>query len=313
MQPFFVVGCPRSGTTMLQEALNRHSRVAIPPETSFFVLLRSGRRGQGEHRRRLNADLGIDLPPPPRGAVSPEGARAYHAELAGRYLRRLGRTDVTHFGEKSPEHQRYLGDVGRLLPGAKVVLVYRDGRDVALSRSKVPWAPPGLYANFAVWLHYLRLQRAAVRAGTPPLLCVRYEDLVADPEKGLRAVLAFLGLPYEPAVALGDGSGHGIADWERAWKWRAAEKIGAGRVGVWREELSRAEVGILEHWGGAALRSLGYDLLTDGRHPLPWFFLPRVYARVCLWALRRPSYGTARGRSGGAGGAAPQVAAEGRS
>jgi hypothetical protein len=36
MEKFFIVGCPRSGTTMVQQALNRHSRVAIPPETKYF-------------------------------------------------------------------------------------------------------------------------------------------------------------------------------------------------------------------------------------------------------------------------------------
>jgi hypothetical protein len=51
-QYFFVVGAPRSGTTMLQQALNRHSQIAIPPETAFFTLLRRGRAGQRQHWAR---------------------------------------------------------------------------------------------------------------------------------------------------------------------------------------------------------------------------------------------------------------------
>ncbi len=294
MEYFFIVGAPRSGTTMLQQALNRHSQVAIPPETAFFTFIGLSAAGQRRHLERLTADLGIPLRLPGRGARGPEAARRFYEEMARLYVERLGRGGVTYFGEKSPEHQRRLGRVRRLFPGAKVVLIYRDGRDVALSLTKLPWMSPDLYVNFALWLRYYRHQRWAERACLLPLHCVQYERLVADPERELRAVLAFLGLPYEPPVAEGSHNHEGIPEWELVWKGQALEKISTQRVGVWRSELSVDQVSRLERWGGTALRALGYELLTDGKGRLPWTFFPTVYAKALLWLARRPRSGDAK-------------------
>src|SRR5438270_77327 len=81
----------------------------------------------------------------------------------------------------------------------------RDGRDVAASLTRVPWMSPNVYVNFAVWLYYHWVVQAERRRADPNVHFVRYEELVADPERGLRAVLDFLGAPYEPGVAAGHG------------------------------------------------------------------------------------------------------------
>jgi hypothetical protein len=294
-QYFFVVGAPRSGTTMLQQALNRHSQIAIPPETAFFTLLRRGRAGQRQHWARTQADLGIELALPDR-LRDDSAYRHFYGEMARHYLGRLGRRDITHFGEKSPEHRRRLTDIRRLFPDSKIVLIYRDGRDVALSLSKVPWMPADLYLNFALWLHYCRLQEQATRRERDRLLCVRYETLVAEPAAELRRVLAFLGLPYEPDVAEGAGNVEGVPAWEHGWKRQALERISTSPVGRWRKELTPIQAAILERWGGHDLQSLGYELSTGGEQPLPWLFRLRVYARALWWLLVRPRYSLANRR-----------------
>ena len=297
MEYFFIVGAPRSGTTLLQQALNRHSRVAIPPETAFFTFMGLSARNQRRHLIRLTGDLGVPLHLPKGGVRTIESARRLYSELAGLYVNRLGRgAEVTHFGEKSPEHQRRLGRIGRVFPGSKVVLIYRDGRDVALSLTKLPWMSEDLYVNFALWLHYYRRQKRAETAGGLPLQlhCVKYERLVADPERELRPVLSFLELPYEPAVAEGSNNREGVPAWEHAWKGRSLEKITAGRAGVWRNELSADQVSLLERWGRKELQALGYELATDGKRRLPWLFFPTVYTKSFLWLTRRPMYGDAK-------------------
>jgi hypothetical protein len=193
MNKFFIVGCPRSGTTMLQQALNRHSAIVIPPETKFFFsFLGRSRESQLKHLKRINADLQIGMPAPQQRIRSGPGARAFYDQMARLYLQKLGRNGDVHFGEKTPEHTGRLRLVRRLFPDAKVIFIYRDGRDVALSMTKVPWMDPDLYVNFAVWLYYYRILTQA-RSGEPPgLLCVRYEDLVTNPPEELRIILAFL-------------------------------------------------------------------------------------------------------------------------
>ncbi|HEX7377573.1 MAG TPA: sulfotransferase [Pirellulales bacterium] len=290
MTYFFVMGCPRSGTTVLQQALNRHSRIAIPPETAFAALLGKSRKAQAEHLRRVNADLQITLPPLARRMRAADAAACYR-RMAELYLERLQKPGVTHFGEKSPSHQRFFGRLTRLCPGAKMVLIYRDGRDVAASLKNLPWIPADVELGFALWLHYYRHQRRLAKRQSEDLHLVQYEEFVAEPERVLRRVTAFLGLDYERALADGFGNREGVPEWEYDWKAFALEKVTASRVGLWKQALSASEIACLERWGARALTSLGYELSTDGAAPLPWMFLPKVYLRALRWVLTRPSFG----------------------
>jgi hypothetical protein len=294
MRFFFLVGCPRSGTTMLQQALNRHSQVVIPPETSFFFLPGFPPRDQRRHLARICSYLAIDLPFPRGDLNEPPVLRALYRHMAERYLQRLGRSDVALFGEKSPEHLLRLADIFRIYPEAKVILIYRDGRDVALSLTQAPFLFADLDLNFAYWLHYCRQQLPWLRTPHANLYVVKYEDLVRTPDIKLAKVLAFLDLGYEANVAHGWGNREGILDIELGWKGRACSPIDASRIGRWREELSAGEIARLERWGGETLRSLGYDLLTSGMEPLPRLFFPRLYARMLLWLAKQPHSRMAR-------------------
>src|SRR5439155_12347286 len=138
------------------------------------------------------------------------------------------------------------------------------------------------------WFYYRRVVRAARHGGWPNLRFVRYEDVVADPEREFGGILEFLGMPYEPQVAQGWGNKEGIPEREYAWKRRALEKITRDRVGAFRHELGPDQVEILERLGGPALRSLGYDLLTDGKRPLPRGFLLSLSLKMSQFVYRLP-------------------------
>lgn len=291
MKWFFIIGCPRSGTTMLQQALNRHPLVVIPPETAFFTLLGLSHRRQQVHLRRIQHDLSIDLVMLSRRVAGREAGRSLFEGIARAYLSRLGRCDVTHFGEKSPEHLRRFRSIRAVFPEAKMILVYRDGRDVALSLSRVPWMPPDLYLGFALWLHYARIARRAVAECGPQLHLVRYEDLVRDPERELGELCRFLGLDFRSEVARGSGNAEGIPRWEWGWKGRATETISDSRVGVWESELAPEQVALLERWGGRDLESLGYELVSKTSRRLPPVFFARLYWRAARWLVARPDFG----------------------
>lgn len=290
MLKFFIVGCGRSGTTMLQQALNRHSRIAIPPETAFFShflgYLGHMRWMQARHLRWINKELQIELPMPARRVRTPENARGVYEQMMQLYVERLGKSGVTHVGEKTPYHLLHLPRLIQVYPDAKVLLVYRDGRDVALSLSKVPWVPSNVYAGFALWLRAYRWHRWALGQKNLNLLCVRYEDLARDPEAELRKVADFLGLAYESAMAEGGGNREGVPAWEVAWKARAFEKISTARIGVWKTELSPQQVRDFERWGGWALSELAYELATDGRSHFPYGRVVRAYWQILTLRTR---------------------------
>lgn len=280
---FFIVGCGRSGTTMLQQALNRHSQIAIPPETRFFAFLKFGKNSQRQHLHRLAWDLAIDLPLPRSRVCQVQEARNLYQQIAALYLQRLGRPQVTCFGDKTPENLLYIGDVRCHFPEAKIILIYRDGRDVALSLTKVPWTHSDLYVNFAIWLYYYRIHKKVIKSKMENVYTVKYEDLVARPELELEGVLKFLGLPNEPQVANDYGNVEGVPAWEHGWKAGALQRINTSRVGVWRRELLPDQIATLERWGGDALRALDYELSTSGEGRLPLFFFPRLLWKIAVW------------------------------
>lgn len=285
-QPFFIVGAPRSGTTMLQLALGRHSRVAAPPETHFFTLTSRSRRGQRRHWEGLTQKLGISIDPPPRRIRPGDEAREQFWRIAEAYLERAGKESATHLGEKSPEHLLRTAAIIETFPEAKFVLIYRDGRDVALSLSKVPWMPRDVRLNFAVWLHYYRVQRRLLREHPQRVICVRYEDLVRQPARELGPVLEFLGLEPEPQVADGCGNGEAVCEHELSYKARALQSITSDRIEVWKREMPQTQIASLERWGGWALRDLHYECTTSSCLTPTWD-LPWVYARLAgVVALR---------------------------
>src|SRR5207253_4289035 len=103
-------------------------------------------------------------------------------------VRGLGNKRVAAFGEKTPEHTGHLPLIRQVFPEAKILVLYRDGRDVAASLSKMPWSSPNLYVNFLVWLYYHRAVQAANVRAWPGVHFARYEDIVADPEQQLGAI-----------------------------------------------------------------------------------------------------------------------------
>lgn len=289
MKKFFILGCPRSGTTMLQQALNRHSGIVIPPETRYFSsFLGHSHRQQIPHVERLNRDLQIRLPVPPRRIATDEDARNFFEEMASLYVQRLGRTDVSYFGEKSPAHTGRLWRIKEVFPEAKILFLYRDGRDVALSLTKVPWMHRDLFVNFTIWLYYTWILGQAMRCPGLDVLCVKYEDLATNPSRELRTILGFLDLDYEATVAEGHGNSDGIPFHEYSWKARALEPITPDRIGIWRQELSEHETMALERLGRSALESLGYPLTTGGRGALSAGFYARLSWNLCGMAWRLP-------------------------
>jgi len=267
MKKFFIIGCPRSGTTMLQQALNRHSQIVIPPETKFFYyLVGQSRRQQLRHIERLRRDLKIDLPVPATRMHTPTQAQEYYERMAESYCRRIQRTPSL-FGEKTPEHTSRVPIIRQTFPDAKIIFIYRDGRDVALSLSKVPWLNCNVNVGIWIWQRYHWMIECAMQDPNLVFHAVRYEDLVSHPEREFSSLLEFLGVPDEPAVALGCGNSEGIPPRELPWKSMALKQIVGTRQDVWKRELTASQIRETECLAGISLRATGYEVTSDSSSP----------------------------------------------
>lgn len=276
---FFVVGCPRSGTTLLRRMLDVHPGLAMMPRETHFIPRiyerRAGLTAEGEVTPavveelladRHFAQLGID-----REALEQLLTREEptpYASLVGRIFDLQGRARGRELvGDKTPGYVRHLRTLNALWPETRFVHLIRDGRDVCLSL--LEWRKgPRLAGRFSTWAEdpvsttalwwewHVRLGREdGLSLGPQRYRELRYESLVSNPERECSAVCDFLGVPYDDAM-LGFHRGR-----ERGAPGRGAK--GAWRpltAGLrdWRTQMPAADVELFEAAAGELLEDLDY-------------------------------------------------------
>lgn len=198
----FLVGPPRSGSTMLQRMLESHSAIFSHPEPHLITPLAhlgyyaSVDKAPYDH---INAALAMrefvdGLPRKEEDYL--DACRAYADTLYGRML---GQSGKTMFLDKTPAYGLVLPFLAKLYPRAKYVVLTRH--PLAVLSSYAGSFFEGDY-DAAVSFNdilgrYVPAMAAFLRRKDVPFFHVRYEDLVKEPEKRMADMFAFLGLPNE--------------------------------------------------------------------------------------------------------------------
>lgn len=203
--PFFIMGCPRSGTTLVSRILNTHSELAVYHEIHYYPVFRPclrlyGDLGQARNLRRLIQDLRewIRL----QGVVPPElgefEAHLVEPSFAGIFttlLRLYARSrHKKRGGDKTPDHYQYLSEILDSFPESPVIYVMRDPRDTVLSLRQTFNAT--LWGAVRAWNSAYESYRRASSA----VHLLRYEDLIRKPEPAIRAMCDSIGVTYEPEM-----------------------------------------------------------------------------------------------------------------
>jgi tetratricopeptide (TPR) repeat protein len=186
--PVFIVGLPRSGTTLIEHILASHSQVFGAGEITFA------------------RDTMAALAAPGTDAI--DGLRRLDEEtarqIAARHLERLRGLypSVPRIVDKMPDNYQFLGLLAVLFPRAKLIHCRRDLRDVAVSCwmthfQDVPWAndPRHIASRIRQYQRLMAHWRTVLPAA---ILCVDYEETVADLESVARKLIEWCGLAWEP-------------------------------------------------------------------------------------------------------------------
>jgi tetratricopeptide (TPR) repeat protein len=230
--PIFVVGLPRSGSTLIEQILASHSRV----------------EGTFELPNMLTIVREFDHADPQHDAY-PEALRYVNAErftaLGKRYLEETAalRTGRPHFIDKMPNNFSHVGLIHTILPGAIVIDARRHPMDACFSTFKQYFAE-GQSFSYSLedlgryYRCYLRLMEHWDRVLPGKVLKVQYEDLVADPEAQIRRLLAHCRLAFEPACVA-------FHETKRPVRTASAEQVRqplyASGVGYWRHFATQLE------------------------------------------------------------------------
>lgn len=273
-EPVFVVGAMRSGTTLLRLMLNEHSELAIPAESHFlFELFRefgpeselSGEElvralalvtGTTEWQRdfrHTEAEL--------QRAVG--GGPLSMAELIDRIFRlEIAGTGKPRWGDKTPAHILRVPALLRCFPSARVLAIVRDPRDVYLSLRRHDWVGDSSWEIGRYIAHCGDLlTRSRERFPPERFACVRYEDLVLEPEATLRRVCRFVSLDFEATMLnFHEHARKNVQDWELAvgTHTKLLRPMHEADVGRWREERSvRTRLQL------AQIEALASDFMTE--------------------------------------------------
>lgn len=223
-RPLFVLGLPRSGTTLVERMLAAHPAVVGVGEQPLAIAsLRRALEASGGHPDALAAD-----------AV--EAAATWHLQALAARAQRLGLdAGATLIVDKMPDNYRLAGWLRVAFPRAIIVHCLRDPRDVALSCwmtqfAGVPWAHSLEHIT-----HRIEQHRVLMRHWRPLLgegfVELRYENLVADPEAQLRRLLAATGLDWDAGIM---GFAHNKGFVASASRQQVREGIHARSVGRWQ-------------------------------------------------------------------------------
>lgn len=232
---FFMLGCQRSGTTLLRHIVDIHPQVAVMPESGWFGTwyeLGTGLTPDGFVTPDLvpillrtckNADLRMD--PEELYEMAGRKEKVLYASFVSAVFDGYGKArGKSLVGSKNPDYLRHLNTLHRLWPQAKFVHIIRDGRDICLSMSarwknrsdfrgfpfmlyEKPdlvfdnWSEDPVITTAKWWEWNVQLGREFGRSLNSEMYYeMRYEDLVAGPQDQCIALCEFLGIPFDDAM-----------------------------------------------------------------------------------------------------------------
>lgn len=296
--PIFIVGLPRSGTTLMRSLVTAHPRIAIAPETHFLRKFGTSSPSRSSFEVLWTAysttprfkDLGLDA----------EDIKQRVVESGDFSARNVFRTVLVEFargqrkarwGEKTPSHYVYVRELLEWFSDARIIWVIRDPRAICNSLRSVYWrqweqrglrAVEGtrstrlrrMYFDSRVWQRHVRLLQTA-SLDDDRVKFVLYEDLVCDPVKVLVEVGEFLNedfgedmvtarswsdLSTIPRELLSDRRGL----WLREHFEQVVRPITQDSVDKWRTNLTRLEIQIIEAACHEGMELLGYPRIEHG-------------------------------------------------
>lgn len=287
--PLFIIGNPRSGTTLLRLILTSHSRVLIPPECGLIIWLHRKYSDWDEldynDSTRLHAFLDdlfasrkfdtwlLDREDVKKRIIAIRPTS--YAELCGVVYAAFGARagkDSTVWGDKNNFHTHHLNELLNLYPRASFLHIVRDGRDVACSYREVmeakPTSPYAPHLNTGALEIALEWSSNVTKVDSfmsslprKRAMTVRYEDLVRDALSSVKLMCGWLGLQFEDEMVTfyqQNISKELEPELTLPWKLRTMQPISDDTVGRYEDVLSAADKGVFLVAAGDVLRRFSY-------------------------------------------------------
>ena len=269
-RPVFIVGHPRSGSTLLASILGSHSSLAAIPETHYLDMscpcTPLTRVLGGEYhfdsimKNNRIIDSNVSLAEF-RGVFS--NSKDSYSDFFRLFLelaaKKQGKQRIL---EKTPRHLEYVEKLLRWYPEAKVICIIRDGRDAVNSLVDVAWTHSNIERHAAYWGWCVRRAIKLQKTHPDHLIVIRFEDLLSRPKETLQQILSFIDEPYEDQLLQNRASNHLIPAWEKKWKERSGKALDQEKVFLWKKNCSKKSL-YMESLFEDELKLMRYEVLRS--------------------------------------------------
>lgn len=233
----FLVGCPRSGTTLLQSMIAAHPQIASFPESHFFehlnaswpwgpVLGLASRRAQSQFEKFL-AVIGEEKMRqyvPNKAWFSQQYASGF-IQVLDTVTQQKGKS---LWLEKTPQHLHQIAPIEKFVKDAQFIHLIRNGADVVSSlyeasrkHSEKTWGGPwSVDKCIQTWVKDVEVSRRHLDKSNHTL--VRYEQLVEDPRSVLPKLCEFMGVEFDEKMLQEYGAAAKQVVREHEWAWKAS-------------------------------------------------------------------------------------------
>lgn len=277
-KPLFIVGPKRSGTTLMRKVFNTHSKITISPPSSLYRLFRSYVYTYGDlnddknilelitdclNTPSVKANWGIKEMPQGILELLPEKSfRGIIVTLFNLYCKEFG---TTVWGEKVPTNVFWLREIMEDFPQARLLFIYRDGRDASLDQAELSWGPMNIYTACLAWKSHVNAMLEAKKILNPSSYYeLFYEKFVSDPKRILKDACDHFDLNYEPGMLLYYNQEPEEYMKNVSFHKKATQPITADYVGIYKK-LSLSDRQLQITLLSDTLQALGYEVEDDKR------------------------------------------------
>ena len=231
--PIFIVGTPRSGTTLLAAILSAHSRIACGPETHFFnkicpSMLQEAISDPDWPSKAVKIIASLTLAEQKVHTLFHQSLPAVTSFLSQRepsipaMLESLTESNAKRLGkkrwvEKTPNHILFLNEIRRAFPYSPIIRIVRDARDCGMSMRKLPWASESILANCKLCTDWFKKSHSFFQRDKNTLT-ILYESLVLDPQTEVKSICEFIGEKFESSMLNTENSAHEVSSPNELWK-----------------------------------------------------------------------------------------------
>ena len=286
--PVFVVGVPRSGTTVFSVKLAEATDIAMAPETHFmpevYWPLRHLDLGDDSaairaielfRSRSWFADLELEAKDI-EAAYFAQNDRSWPG-LFQTILRLFAlKNGAEHWGEKTPGHYRHVQTLLDWYPDCRIIFVMRDPRAVVASNMQAPFSPSYPWFIARRWPEMWEIYQSV--SSDPRVSMVRYEDFVADLDQVMNAIKSDLALDQRNSgetARVFDAGKTAQKGWRAQHLEKAAGAINTTSLSRWRSQLSPYDIWVTDHVAGPGPSLCGYepaDIVSTWKHQLRYFY-----------------------------------------